>query len=87
MTANIPGGDDRNRQNLRSGDSRLHITALSQPFHQGVHHDKSGDDAASDRRLLLAALVGLTAATMSRITFGFLMPDPSLDFIEVYLDF
>jgi hypothetical protein len=24
---------------------------------------------------------------MSRITFGFLMPDPSLDFIEVYLDF
>jgi hypothetical protein len=31
-----------------------------QAFHQGVNHDKSGDNVASDRRLLLAAMVGLT---------------------------
>jgi hypothetical protein len=60
MTANIPGGDDRNRQNLRSGDARPPITVPPQAFHQGVNHDKSGDNVASDRRLLLAAMVGLT---------------------------
>ena len=34
MMANIPGGDDRNRQNLGVGDMRPHITAMLQVFHQ-----------------------------------------------------
>ena len=36
--------------------------AMPQTFHQHVNHDESGDDVASDRRLLLAAMVGLAPA-------------------------
>jgi len=43
MTANIPGGDDRKRQNLGVGDTRPPITAPPQAFHQGVHHDHIRD--------------------------------------------
>ncbi len=57
MTAKIPGGDDGNRQNLRVGDSRPHITAMPQAFHQRVNHDESGYYRASDRRLLLAMML------------------------------
>ena len=57
MTANIPGGDDCNRQNLGVGDLRPHITAMPQAFHQRVNHDKSGYYRASDRRLLLAMML------------------------------
>jgi hypothetical protein len=35
---------------------------MPQTFHQHVNHDESGDDVASDRRLLLAAMVGLAPA-------------------------
>jgi len=65
-------GDDRNRQNLRVGDSRTPPVlpargggrgdAMPQAFHQRVDHDKSGYYVASDRRLLLAAMFGLTTA-------------------------
>ena len=55
-------GDDRNRQNPRVGDPRPHITAMPQVFYQRVGHDKSRHDRASDRRLLLAAMVGLATA-------------------------
>jgi hypothetical protein len=51
MTANIPGGDDRNRQNLGVGDVRtppvpparggVRGGAMPQAFHQRVDHDKS----------------------------------------------
>jgi hypothetical protein len=57
MTANIPGGDDGNRQNLEVGDMRPHITAMPQAFHQRVDHDNSGYYRASDRRLLLAMML------------------------------
>ena len=71
MTANIPGGDDRKRQSRSRG--RAHPPspprarggsggAMPQTFHQHVNHDESGDDVASDRRLLLAAMVGLAPA-------------------------
>jgi len=50
-------GDDRNRQDLRVGDPRPHITAMPQLFHQRVNHDKSGYYAASDRRLFLAMML------------------------------
>jgi len=68
MTANIPGGDDGYRQNLRIGDVRPPITAMPQAFHHGVHHDKSGYYVASDRRLLLAAIVGLTTAIVPEMS-------------------
>jgi len=70
MTANIRGGDDGYRQNLRIGDVHPHITAPPQTFHQGVHHDKSGDDATSDRRLLLAAMFGLATAIVPEAFAG-----------------
>ena len=40
--------------------------ATPQAFHHGVNHDKSGYDVASDRRLLRAAMVGLTTALSTR---------------------
>ena len=43
MTDNVPGGDDRNRQNLGVGDTCLPITVPPQAFHQGVHHDHIRD--------------------------------------------
>jgi len=66
MVAKLRGGDDGYRQSLRIGDVRPHITAMPQAFHHGVNHDKSGYDVASDRRLLLAAMVGLTTALSTR---------------------
>jgi hypothetical protein len=57
MVAQIPGGDDGNRQNLGVRDVHPHITAMPQAFHQRVNHDKSGYDVASDRRLLLAMML------------------------------
>jgi len=68
MVANIPGGDDGYRQNLRIGDVRPHITAMPQAFHHGVHHDKSRHHRASDRRLLLVAMVGLTTAIVPEMS-------------------
>ena len=41
MTANIRGGDDRNRQHRGVGHLRPPITALPQVFHQRVDHDNS----------------------------------------------
>ena len=57
MTANIRGGDDRNRQNLGVGDLRPHITAMPQVFHQRVDHDKSRYHPIGVRRLLLAMML------------------------------
>jgi hypothetical protein len=57
MTANIPGGDDCNRQNLEVGDMRPHITAMPQAFHQRVDHDNSGDNPRGVHRLLLAMML------------------------------
>ena len=57
MTANIRGGDDRNRQNLGVGDLRPHITAMPQAFHQRVNHDKSGYNPRGVYRLLLAMML------------------------------
>jgi len=68
MVAKLLGGDDGYRQNLRIGDVRPHITALPQAFHHGVNHDKSGYYRASDRRLLLAAVVGLTTAIVPEMS-------------------
>ena len=57
MIANIPGGDDCNRQNLEVGDMRPHITALPQAFHQRVDHDNSGDNPRGVHWLLLAMML------------------------------
>ena len=42
--------------------------ATPQAFHHGVNHDKSGYYRASDRRLLLAAMVGLTTAIVPEMS-------------------
>jgi len=57
MTANIPGGDDGNRQNLGVGDLRPHIPAMPQVFHQRVDHDNSGDNPRGVHRLLPAMML------------------------------
>jgi len=78
MGAKIPGGDDGHCQNLRIGDVRTPPVppraggfgggATPQAFHHGVNHDKSGYYRASDRRLLLAAMVGLTTAIVPEMS-------------------
>ena len=67
MTANIPGGDDRHRQNRGVGDVRTPPVppargggrggAMPQAFHQRVDHDKSRHHRTGDRRLLLAMML------------------------------
>ncbi len=57
MTANIRGGDDRNRQNRGVGHLRSPITALPQVFHQQVDHDKRRYHPIGVHRLLLAMMV------------------------------
>jgi hypothetical protein len=57
MTANIRGGDDRNRQHRGVGHLRPPITALPQVFHQRVDHDKSRYHPIGVHRLLLAMMV------------------------------
>jgi len=68
MTANIRGGDDRNRQNLGVGDLRPHITAMPQLFHQRVDHDKSRYNLIGVHRLLLAAMFGLATAIVPEVS-------------------
>ena len=78
MTAKLRGGDDGHRQNLRVGDVRTPPVppraggfgggATPQAFHHGVNYDKSGYYRASDRRLLLAAMVGLTTAIVPEMS-------------------
>ena len=62
MTANILGGDDRNRQNLGVGDLRPHITAMPQAFHQRVDHDKSSYESSAKSRNFTNPMPGVEAA-------------------------
>ena len=77
MTANIPGGDDRKRQSRSRGRAHppspparggVRGGAMPQAFHKRVDHDESGYYRASDRRLLLAAMVGLTTAIVPEMS-------------------